>query len=461
MLAILWLLLAVAAFGQIEGTWQGTLAAGPMKLRMGLHIERNSQGAFVSKIDSLDQGALGIPVAQTSFAENKLHLEMPNMRASYDGTLNADGRQITGRFTQGASIPLIFSKVEKIEEPKRPQTPQPPFPYKSEDVIYENKAGGVTLAATLTVPQGPGPFPAAILITGSGPQDRDETLLGHKPFWVIADHLSRHGIAVLRVDDRGTGKSTGNSTQATLDDMAGDVLTGIGYLKSRKEVDAKHIGVIGHSEGGILGPLVASRSSDVAFVVMLAGTGVPGADVLYLQAAAIARNAGQREDLIAANRAVQEMFFGVLKAEAGEKDQKVILEKLRTAWATRKSDPKIQQLGLTDQDMNAQFTAFSTPEMRTFILHDPAPVLRSVKVPVLALNGSRDLQVPPSQNLAAIVAALTAGGNPDVTAVELPGLNHLFQHCQSCSPAEYGTLEETFSPGALEMMSEWISRHTH
>ncbi len=446
----------------IVGTWQGTLNAGAVKLRLAIHVTRNDKGALVTKMDSLDQGVMGIPVQQTKLADRKLHLEIPNLRASYDGTL--DGDQITGTFTQGAAVPLVFKRVEKVEALNRPQQPKPPFPYESIDVAYENPAGGVKLAGTLTAPRGNGPFPAAILITGSGPQDRDESLMGHKPFWVIADSLTRRGIAVLRVDDRGMGKSTGNSVRTTLPEMAGDVLAGVEFLKSRKEIDAKRIGAIGHSEGGIIGPMVAAQSPDVAFVVTLAGTGVTGEQVLYLQSELIIRAQGGGDTMIATNRAVQELIFNTLRAEQGERDDQAVLEKLREAWTKMKAGMSAANRAAlnanTDKAMEAQFASVIAPEIRSFIFHDPAEVLKKVKVPVLAMNGSRDVQVSPKQNLPAIVAALTAGGNEDITAVELPGLNHLFQKCKTCAPGEYGELEETFSPVALQILGDWVVRHT-
>jgi uncharacterized protein len=460
----LWAAAAVGAQGTegIVGTWQGTLNAGAVKLRMAIHVARDDKGNLVTKIDSLDQGANGIAVQETTFADRKLHLDMPNMRATYDGTL--DGDQITGTFTQGAPIPLVFKRVDKIEALNRPQNPKPPFPYESVDVAYENQAGGVHLAGTLTVPRGTGPFPAAILITGSGPQDRDESLMEHKPFWVIADSLTRRGIAVLRVDDRGVGKSTGNSVRTTIQEMAGDVLTGVEFLKGRKEIDAKRIGVIGHSEGGIVGPIAASRSSDVAFVVMLAGTGVTGEQVMLLQSELVIRASGGGDAGVAQNRALQNMLFNAMRAEQDEKDEKVILEKLREAWAKMKAGfNPLERASINpnaEKAIEGQFTLVSAPEMRSFIFHDPAEVLRKVKVPVLVMNGSRDVQVSAKQNLPAIVAALTAGGNDDFTAVELPGLNHLFQKCKTCSPAEYGELEETFSPAALQIVGDWVVRHT-
>jgi pimeloyl-ACP methyl ester carboxylesterase len=428
----------------VEGTWQGTLNVGAVKLRLGLHVSKDAQGQLSSKLDSIDQSAMGIPVNVTTFVDNALHLDLPNLHATYDGKLSADGSQISGTFVQGAPLPLVFKRVEKVETLNRPQNPKPPYPYDAQDVAYET-SGGIKLAGTLTLPRGPGPFPAAIMITGSGPQDRDEALMGHKPFLVIADYLTRRGIAVLRLDDRGVGGSTGNSTRETLDDMAGDVVTGIGYLKGRKEIDAKHIGVIGHSEGGIVGPAAAVRSPDIAFVIMLAGTGVVGTDVLKLQGEAIIRASGGSEQKVAEEHAVQDMIFRILRSE---KDDRAAVEKM------------MAEGGGSDPAMRAQYTAVTSPEMRSFLFYDPADALHKLKVPLLALNGSRDLQVPPQQNLPAIATALAVAGNTDFTVSELPGLNHLFQKCNKCAVQEYGELEETFSPTALEIMGDWLVRHT-
>jgi hypothetical protein len=438
-----------AAWAQsMEGTWQGSLEAGAVKLRVGLHISKNDKGEWSSTFDSIDQGAIGLPVKTTTVSGATLHFEMPAMHLSFDGKLSADGSQIAGTMTQGVGLPIVFKRVDKIATLNRPQNPKPPFPYDAIEVSYENKLG--KLAGTLTIPKGSGPFPAAILITGSGPENRDEEIFGHKPFLIIADYLSRRGIAVLRLDDRGVGGSAGNSTRETIGEMADDVLSGVEYLKARKEINAKKIGVIGHSEGGIVGPLAASRSSDIAFVAMLAGTGVTGEQVMYLQAELIAKASGATDADVAKNRTLQEAIF---KAARSDQDEKTALETFRADWekAHGSAPPPV---------LESQLKSVLAPEIRSFAFYDPAESLRKVKVPVLALNGSRDLQVPPSQNLPAIAAALKAGGNTDFETVELPGLNHLFQTCQKCTVGEYGTLEETFSPKALDVMGEWLARHT-
>ncbi|MEK7331226.1 MAG: alpha/beta fold hydrolase, partial [Candidatus Eisenbacteria bacterium] len=318
---------------------------------------------------------------------------------------------------------------------------------------------GIQLAGTLTLPRGAGPFPCALLITGSGPEDRDEAVFGHRPFLVLADHLTRQGIAVLRVDDRGVGGSTGRFSQATSEDFAGDVLAGIEFLKTRREIDRKRIGLIGHSEGGLIAPMVATRSKDVAFIVLMAGPGIPGDSTLMLQSAAIRRSVGASEASIAQEMGVSRRIYAQLR----QGDSAGVVRTARELVGLQVAGlPEEQRSAVGDLDSAA--TAASRqlfgPWMRFFVTYDPRPALRRVRCPVLAINGEKDLQVLPKENLAAIETALKAGGNRDHTVKELPGLNHLFQTCTLCTIAEYMQLEETMAPAALEEMSEWILRRT-
>jgi uncharacterized protein len=438
------------------GNWQGTLQTGATRLRLGLHILEVGPGTFSSTLDSLDQSAMGIPVRTTRINGTSVFLELPDIHVSFEGTLAGD--EIRGMFTQGSSFPLTFRRVEKVEVLRRPQLPQPPFPYLAKDAVYQNESSKLRIAGTLTVPKGEGPFPAAVLITGSGPQDRDETIAGHKPFLVIADDLARRGVAVLRVDDRGVGGSQGNSAKATLEDFASDVLAGIDYLKSLPEVDPKRIGLIGHSEGGVVAPLVATKSKDVAFIVMLAGTGVTGEKLLIEQNQLVLRSVGAQTEVVQWQVNWLRQMIAVVK---DEKDEAIAAEKLRAVWERAKAVlPEPIRGRESTGNAEQQITMLNSPELRSFLIHDPAAVLRQVKIPVLALNGERDLQVPAEQNLPAISAALQAAGNQDFQVKELPGLNHLFQKCDTCTVAEYGSIEETFSPVALKAMGDWILAHT-
>src|SRR5262245_8153308 len=282
-----------ASITNIEGAWEGTLDFGGAKLRLVLKISKAADGSLTAKADSPDQGAIDLPVDTISLKDGAVRFEMKRTMASYEGTLNKAASEISGEFKQGGmTVPLTLKRSATPTALNRPQEPKKPYPYDEEEVGYENKRGGVKMAGTLSLPREKGPFPAALLITGSGPQDRNESLLGHKPFLVLADYLTRQGIAVLRVDDRGVGGSTGSVANSTTEDFAGDVMAGIEFLKTRKEIDLEKIGLIGHSEGGVVAPMVAAQNGDVAFIVLMAGMGLTGEEILYKQGAMIMKANG-------------------------------------------------------------------------------------------------------------------------------------------------------------------------
>jgi pimeloyl-ACP methyl ester carboxylesterase len=299
-----------------------------------------------------------------------------------------------------------------------------------------------------------------VLITGSGAQDRDETIFGHKPFLVLSDYLTRRGIAVLRVDDRGVGGSTGSVPNSTSADFAGDVLAGVAYLRSRKEIDPARIGLIGHSEGGIIAPMVASRSRDIAFIVMLAGTGLPGDEVMYAQGAAILKALGADSEQLARQKEIQQRIFTVVRKEKNNGVAKAkVTASLKDLAAKLGQDDKNQMLEALPQ-VEGEVSRVFTPWFRFFLEYDPRPALRKVTCPVLALEGQKDLQCDARTNLPAIAAALKEGGNKDVTTKELPGLNHLFQTCKTGAISEYGAIEETIAPVVLETIGDWILQRT-
>jgi uncharacterized protein len=429
----------------IDGPWIGTLDAGAgIKLRVVFHIV-NTESGLVSTMDSPDQGMNGLPTTKTTRDGSKLKIDVQKISGAFEGTIDADTNSIVGTWSQGAEMALVLRRLKDQSELelRRPQNPTKPYPYHDEDVSYENKVQNVTLAATLTIPSGKGPFPAVVLITGSGPQDRDESLLGHKPFLVLSDYLTRHGIAVLRADDRGTAKSTGDFSKATTADFATDTEAGIAYLKTRPEVNPHKIGLIGHSEGGIIAPMIAARNSDVAFIVMMAGSGIPGDEILVAQVQAIAQSSGKTHEEALKIAAKQREILVLVKSE---KDPAVLEKELKQKLA---GDGLEAQAGI-------EIKALTSPWFRYFMTYDPAPALRKVTCPVLAINGEKDMQVPPKQNLPAIRKALEQGGNKHFEVEELPGLNHLFQTAKTGSPAEYASIEETISPVALEKMSTWI-----
>ena len=443
---------APAKPSDIDGTWMGTLDTGTIKLHVVFHI-LNSANGLTATMDSPDQGMKSLQTSAVKRDGASLRIEADKLDGVYVGTIAADKSSIDGKWTQkGNTFPLVLKPVkdEAVLEPKRPQNPVKPYPYRDEDVTYENKIQNVTLAATFTVPQGKGPFSAVVLITGSGPQDRDETLLGHKPFLILSDYLTRHGIAVLRADDRGTAKSTGDFKTATTADFATDTEAGIAYLKTRPEVDPHKIGLIGHSEGAMIAPMIAARNPDVAFIVMMAGSGVSGDQVLVAQREAIAVASGTKPEEAAKYAAKEKEMLALIEAEKvpTEKDDAALEKELREKMA---GDVPESQIGL-------QIKLLTSPWFRYFLTYDPASALRKVTCPVLVLNGEKDKQVLPEQNLPPIRQALTQAGNKHFEVDELPGLNHLFQTANTGSPTEYAGIEETMSPVALEKINTWIAK---
>lgn len=440
----------------ITGDWHGMLDAMGQKLRIVLHITESGD-SLSGSFDSPDQGAFGLPLRNISFEDKILTVVGDQPPITYEGELIAG--VIKGVFKQsGYEFPLDLQR-EELEKPVyvRPQEPKEPFPYLVEEIQFPNQDAGIKLAGTLTLPQGEGPSPAVIMISGSGAQDRNEEIVGHKPFWVIADHLSRNGIAVLRFDDRGFGASEGDISAATSEDFSTDVRSAIQYLKTRKEIGA--IGLMGHSEGGIIAPLVAVGSPEVKFIVMLAGPGIRGDKLLLSQEEMIWRAEDTDEEEIQRQLMVSRGIYDLITA-GGEQDSLKV--RIRDFIEESIADSLITiPEGNSKEDVISQFTGVMvSPWILWFLRHDPAPVLEQVQCPVLAVNGSKDLQVPSEANLAAIGAALNQGANQDFTLKEFPGLNHLFQPCETGHPQEYAKIEQTFSPEALDYITAWIKART-
>ena len=444
----------------ITGTWNGILKVQGMQLSLVFHINKTENG-FSSKMDSPDQKAFGIPVTTTNFENLKLKIAIANAGIEYEGVLGSDG-SIIGNFKQSGqtfSMNLSKGKVEK-EIIKRPQEPQKPYSYYTEEVVFENKGANINLAGTLSLPTKEGVFPAVILITGSGAQNRDEELLGHKPFLLIADYLTKNGIAVFRFDDRGTASSKGNFKTATTLDFATDVEAALEFLKTRKEIDQKKIGLIGHSEGGIIAPMVANKSKNVSFIILIAGTGIPGDELLLLQQELIGSASGISEADLKKSKIANTEVFGMVKKATNSDQMKKDITELITKSIKADSKGKIPD-GITESDfIDMQVSQITSPWMQFFIKYNPALALEKVKCPVLALNGDKDMQVPSKVNLEAINNALTKGGNKKVTIKELPNLNHLFQECKTGAPQEYSEIEQTFSPLALTEILNWIQIQT-
>ena len=440
----------------VAGNWLGALDVGGFKLRLVLKISQSAEGKLTATVDSLDQNAKDLAVDTITFQDGTLKFEMKALNASYVGTLSKDGAELSGQFTQGGVMPLDFKPVKDASQLtlNRPQTPKKPYPYKEEEVSYENKQDQVKLAATLTLPPGSGPFPAVVLITGSGQQDRNESLLSHQPFLVLADYLTRRGIAVLRADDRGMGGTTKGGPNDTTENYAADALAGVEFLKTRKEINAKQIGLIGHSEGGMAAPMAAAKSNDVAFIVLMAGPGIPGKKLLTMQIGLIASaECGKQVELSLGEG--EKLMTTVMQ----ETDDAVAKQKLHEATVKRAEAAK-KRIDAEMTTADAQNAVWATPWFRYFLNYDPRPTLMKVHVPVLAINGEKDLQVPAKEDLEGIEQALKDAGNKDYKIVLLPSLNHLFQTTKTGAPSEYAEIEETIAPIALQTMGDWIVAHT-
>ncbi len=438
----------------VAGKWLGTITFGSVKLRIGFEIAQAQAGGYTGSMRSIDQNGLPYPVSAVKLSGDSVRLEMDVIRSVYEGKFTADGSTIEGNWLQrGTTTPLVMSRVDAFPEIIRPQTPRRPYPYREEDAAYENPSAKVHIAGTLTLPEGKGPFPAVLLIVGSGPLNRDEEVAFHKPFLVLADHLTRKGIAVLRADKRGVGKTTGDFEEATIHDLADDVRAGMEYLKTRREIDPKRIGLLGHSEGGVVGPILASQSSDIAFLVMLAGPGQNNGDIIIFQKTLAAREHGADESTLALMRSWYERLYAVVREDT---DTVTTEKKIRGLHATLTADEK-EKLGWSDRELDREIADQCRRHWRCDVRHDPRATLMKVRCPVLALNGEKDVQVPAKENLAIIEEALNAGGNPRSAVRELPGLNHAFR----TEPHAPGSDDETMSPVVLQTVSDWIIAQTN
>jgi len=436
----------------VEGLWQSALETHGLRLRLQLHVSHDTEGQLIGALDSLDQGVSGLPAIKMQLKESSFHFEIPSLAGVFDGTLNLAKNKLTGNWSQtGADAKLEFVRSDQPLELRRPQNPSKPYPYHEEEISFSNPTAGVSIAGTLTLPKGAGPFPAALLIPGSGPHDRDEALANHRPFLVLADHLTRKGIAVLRYDKRGIGKSTGSADKATTLDLAADAQAALAYLKTRKEIDPARLALVGHSEGAMIAPLIASRTKDAAWVVLLAAPATKGEDTLLHQSELIGRAGGLSDDQLEASLNFDHAAYELVRAETD------------TATLNQKLNDLVQGSGLAaampPTVLEPQLRMMESPWFRFFLDYDPLPNLKALKVPVLALYGQKDLQVPVKPNLALLKQALQDSGNADADVRELPGLNHLFQHAYSGTPAEYAAIEETFSPEALQIISDWLLHH--
>ncbi|HEY9721860.1 MAG TPA: alpha/beta fold hydrolase [Oscillatoriaceae cyanobacterium] len=438
----------MADAASLEGSWFGALDLGPFKLRLVLHLAKGADG-WRGTVDSPDQGQLGIPLEAVAVDGRHLTATSEKLHGGFDGELGGD--RLDGTWQQGPSrIPLVLTRGE-APPIDRPQEPQPPYPYSVAAVRYSNVRDDVTLAGTLTEPHGAGPFPAVLLIPGSGQHDRDCTLFGHKPFKLWADVLTRRGFAVLRVDDRGAGESSGDFARATTADLARDVAAGIAFLETRPEIDPTRIGLMGHSEGGLIAPMVSAESPDVAFLVLLAAPGFPGDAIIVQQVGLLLRASGGAPEKVDEAMELQRRVLAIAK---GPSDDATARRELEALLAPPGVDAP------TRAQAEGQIRALLSPWYRFFLRTDPRDYLARVRVPVLAINGDKDVQVEAAANLRAIRDTLESHGERHVTTVVLPGLNHLLQTANTGLPQEYGTITETIAPAALELVADWLARTT-
>lgn len=424
-----------------------------MQLEIVFHIEQTEDG-YSATFDSPVERAYGIPFSNVSVHENQILLEVESIRLQFEGTVDND--QIIGKWKQsGAEFDLVLTK-EKIEiaGPNRPQEPTRPLPYREEEVRFTNSVDEITLAGTLTMPQDGEDFPAVILISGSGPQDRDETFMTHKPFLVLADHLTRNGIAVLRFDDRGFGESEGDHSAATSLDFATDVEAAVEYLLSRSEINKTQIGLAGHSEGGLIAPIVTSRNKDVSFMILLAGPGVNGLEIQKQQVETFGPAMGLSEELIKIEQQnLVEMAAITRNNMVGPELENALIQ----FFNDKLGEIEIVQGMPKDDFIKSQIPNLNRNWNKYFIDHEPSKFLSKIDVPTLAISGEKDIQVT-SVNLEFIERAFT--DKSIITVKEYPGMNHFFQECNSCLMSEYAQIEETFSEYVMQDISEWIHSKT-
>ena len=444
MAAICLLCSATLMAKETAGDWQGELQIQPnVSLPLIMHLSQHD-GEWQVTIDSPAQQAFGIPGEAERITDTSVSVTFKTIGARYKAKLSND--QLKGTFSQaGSDFSLTLTRKSDNDSESsaaaapRPQQPQPPFDYQVEEVAYQHVTEGFSFAATLTLPRGKGPFPAAILVSGSGPQDRDETLMGHKPFWVLADHLTSAGIAVLRFDDRGTAQSGGTFAGTTVEGFSTDVASAYAYLQSREDIDASRIGLIGHSEGGVTAPLFAVKQPDVAFMVLLAGLGVDGKTLWAEQQRDIAKAYGSPDS---------QGIYQIMETVAAQIISGASSDQIRQ---------KLLEAGYDERTANQYVNLLANEWGKSFLTYQPAPVLSKLNMPVLAINGDKDLQVSADSNISAMKRIFADSGNPDVTLRVLPGQNHLFQQADSGLPDEYARISQTIAPETLGLISDWIN----
>lgn len=444
---------------KFAGNWDGIIKTNGISLRIIFKIEKINDTTLNAKFDVPDQFAYNVPINKIYVIGDTITLKNFDFHIKLKGFVKDS--IFIALYKQGefkSNMILSNNKNYKIDDFKRPQTPVPPYPYISKEVRIEDKKTNVTLAGTLTIPDTLKNYPAVIMVTGSGPQNRDEELFMHKPFLVIADYLSRNGIAVLRYDDRGFGESVGNYNMSTTKDFANDALDAFNYLKNHKNIDKNNIGIIGHSEGGLIAEMLASnKDNNINFIVLLAAPGVETSELMLDQNHYISIENKIDTAIISRNDKLNSDIYKVLKSEKNNLEANKKLTNVFAKYTKNLTKSQIEEQGLSKKNINSIIFQSLTPWFKYFININPEQYLKTITCPVLAIDGSKDLQVNAQKNLNAIKTKIEKNGNKNVKIIEQKNLNHLFQHCQSGLPAYYKKIEETFDPQTLKIISDWIN----
>ena len=445
--------------GELIEYWKGSLDYDGVELEMGLKVFRDADGALSGKFSSYSQGAIDLPVEFEKDGKS-YKMKLPAANLEFLGTLHESQGRILGTIKQGSredKLELKRADFDGAPKYKRPQTPQAPFPYESEEVTFTNSKHDIQLAGTLTLPPGDGPFSAAITISGSGASVRDGTHFEHKPYLVLADHLTRQGIAVLSFDDRGAGESTGQYSGATSADLATDVEAGIEFLKNHAKIATNKIGLIGHSEGGLIAPMIAADRGDVHFIVLLAGTGVNGGVILNSQSTAMLAADGASAEKLEANRKAHDAILSLIEKKPDSTHEEIetagkeFVNSIEDETSRQLMEPTVKKLVAL---LKSKWVSF-------FVRYEPAKTLTKVNCHVLAMNGEKDLQVLCDLNLIPLEEALKKGSPASFKVVRLSNTNHMFQETNgSGTPSDYGKIEETFSTKALKIISDWVTKVT-
>ncbi|MEZ4936094.1 MAG: alpha/beta fold hydrolase [Crocinitomicaceae bacterium] len=448
------LLIPITSFGQIQGDWHGMLEVGPAQIPLDIHIDINKMQLT---LDSPDQQVMGKNVDTLDLSDSTVYFEIRAWKVVYKGKYHSETEQIKGEFFQaGVTFPLIFGRDEiKKKEIKRPQNPPDEVNYEVIEVSFKNKKGKFELHGTLTVPKGEGPFPAVVLASGTGQQDRNEEMIKHKPFHVLAHHLTNNNIIVLRFDDRYFGESQPKFFNSTMEDFASDVSAAIDFLFKQKKVNKEKLGIVGHSEGGIHGPIAASQNKKIKFIVSMAGVGVRGVDLLIRQRRLLLGQEGVTlESTFVKDSLMLLKIYDEIKSENGleyEETKQIVKD-----FFDNLSQEEIKEFGDSPEIVKQQIPQFfAMKAIQSFLEYDPNLYWDKVLIPVLALNGSKDIQVEPSQNLGGFKNLFN---HPKCEIYLFEGLNHLFQKCQSCTIAEYGLIETTIEPEVLDKIADWINK---